>query len=87
MELVTAERIMEVWRLLGVPESLVTKTTGNLSTPEEKTRACVDLYLNCYPDPSWERIFNVLYYDYQEMAAAREAKPFHHQNGKHHYLC
>ena len=86
MELVTVDRMMEVWRWLGVPESLVARTAGNLSTPKEKTRACMDIYLNCHPNPSWNSIATVLYY-YEEMAAAREAKPFCHQNGKHHCLC
>ena len=81
MELVTADRIIKVWEWLRVPESLVKMITGNLSTTKEKTRACVDLYLNCRPyKPSWERIVSALY-ERGEMAAAREAKPFHHQNG------
>ena len=87
MALVTADRMMEVWRRLDVPESLVAMATGNLSTPKEKTRACVDLYLHCHPDPqSWKDIAGILYC-YEEMAAAREAKPFYHQNGNHHSLC
>ena len=83
MEMVTADRIMMVWGTLGVPESLVKMISRKLSTTKEKTQACVDLYLNCYPQhvPSWQRITSVLYY-YEEMAAAREAKSFHHQNGK-----
>ena len=82
MELVTADRIVEVWESLRVQESLVKMITGNLSTTKEKTRACVDLYLNCSPcKPSWESIVSVLY-KCDEMSAAREAKPFHHQNGK-----
>ena len=82
MEMVTADRIMEVWEELGVPESLVKMITGNLSTTRKKTRAWVDLYLNCSPyKPSWKDIISALY-KYREMAAAREAKPFHHQNGK-----
>ena len=81
MEMVTADKIMEVWGWLGVPESLVKMITGNLSTTKEKTRTCVDLYLNCYPKPSWKDIASDLY-ECGEMAAAREAKPFHHQNGK-----
>ena len=81
MEMVTADRIMEVWGRLDVPESLVKMITGNLSTTKEKARACVDLYLNCSPDePSWKDITLALY-DRGEVAAAREAKPFHHQNG------
>ena len=81
MEMVTADRIMEVWNWLWVPESLVKMITGNLSTTKEKTRACVDLYLNCHPESAWETITSALY-ECGEIAAAREAKTFHHQNGK-----
>ena len=82
MEMVPADRMTEVWRKLGVPESLVEMISGNLSTTKEKTRVCVDLYLNCYPDePSWRDITSALLYS-GETAAAREAKAFYHQNGK-----
>ena len=82
MEMVTADRIVKVWRRLRVPKSLVKMITGNLSTTKEKTRACVDLYLNCSPyEPSWKGIALALYMC-DEVAAAREAKMFHHQNGK-----
>ena len=81
MEMVPADRIMEVWKKLGVPESLVKMKTENLSTTKEKTRACVDLYLNCYYEPSWKHITEALYWC-EEVAAAREAKPFYDQNGE-----
>ena len=82
MEMVTADRIMEVWQRLYVPESLVKMITRNLSTTKEKTRACVDLYLNCYPDdPSWKDITSELY-ECGELAAAKEAKSFLKQNGE-----
>ena len=82
MEMVTADRIMKAWETLGVPESLVKMISENLSTTKEKTRACVDLYLNCYPHmTSWKVIISGLY-DCEEMAAAREAKSFYYQNGK-----
>ena len=77
MELVSADRFMEV---LGVPESMVTMISGHLSTTKEKTRACVDLYLNCHPDASWERITGALF-NCRELTAAREAKRFCHQSG------
>ena len=86
VELVTADRMMKVWEELGVPESLVEMMSGNFSTPKEKTRACVDLYLTCHPYPSWSSIASALYY-FGEMVAAKEAKPFYYQNGKHHCLC
>lgn len=81
MDMVTAERKVKVWEGLGVPETLVKMISGNLSTAKEKTRACVTLYLNCYPMVhSWVDIIGVLYCC-SEMAAAREAKPFYYQNG------
>ena len=80
MEMGNADKILEMWKELG--ESLVKMITGNLSTTKEKTRACVDLYLNCYPrDPSWEDIASRLY-DRGEVAAAKEAKSFLQQNGE-----
>ena len=81
MELVSADRFMEVWKGLGVPESVVTMISGHLSTTKEKTRACVDLYLNCHPDvASWEGITSVLF-DCHEMTAARQSKGFCPQDG------
>ena len=83
MEMVPADRMTEVWRSLGVPESLVEMISGNLSTVKEKTRACVYLYLNHYPEPSWRRITSVLYYsNCGDIAAAREAKAFCLKNGE-----
>ena len=81
MEMVPADRIMEVWERLGVPGSLMKLKTENLSTTKEKTRACVDLYLNSYDEPSWELITEALYCC-EEMAAAREAKSFYDPNGE-----
>ena len=82
MEMVTADRIMKVWDRLYVPQSLVKMITGNLSTTKEKTRPCVDIYLNCSPyKASWKEIAEALY-GCDEMAAAREAKPFYHKNSK-----
>ena len=81
MEMVTADGVMKVWGGLCFSESLVKMICGKLSTTKEKMRACVDLYVNCYPDPSWVGIIGELYY-HEELAAAREAKPLYHQNGK-----
>ena len=81
MELVSADRFMDVWRRLHVPESVVTMISGHLSTTKEKTPLLVDNYLNCHPDvASWERITRALY-DCHEMTAARQAKVFCPQNG------
>ena len=81
MEMVTADKINEVWERVYVLESLVKMKTRNLSTTKEKTRACVDLYLNCSPyEPSWKDIASALY-ECDEMTAAREAKTFYHKSG------
>ena len=83
MEMVPADKVMKVWGWLGVPESLVEKISRKFSTTKEKTRGCVDLYLNCYPNDelSWWDITGALY-TCGEMAAAREAKSFYHQYGE-----
>ena len=87
MEMVKADRIMKVWEELRIPESLVKMITGKPLTTKEKTRACMDRYLNCAPyDPSWRGIASALY-KCNEIAAAREAKPFYHHNGEWHSLC
>ena len=76
METVPADRVVEVWEDLGVPESLVEKISGKLSTSKDKTHIRMDLYL-CNPDhyPSWGHITSTLY-QYEERAAARKAKSF-----------
>ena len=83
MEMVPADRMMKVWGLLNVPESLVEKISRKFSTTKEKARGCVDLYLICYPNDglSWWDITEALYIC-GEMAAAREAKSFYHQYGE-----
>ena len=45
MEMVPADRVVEVWERLGVLNSLVERISRKLLTPKEKTRACVDLYM------------------------------------------
>ena len=82
MDMVQADRMIDVWRCLGVSESLAKMINRNHLTPEEKTRACVDVYLNYYPhdEPSWSGITSALY-SCEQMAAAKEAKAFCHENG------
>ena len=87
MEMVPADRVVEVWEQLGVPNLLVEIMSEKFSIA--KDRACVDLYL-CNPDdePSWGDITSALY-KFGEMAAVREAKSFldHCQNGEQCHLC
>ena len=76
METVPADRAVKVWEDLGVPESLVEKINGKLSTSKDKTHIRMDLYL-CSPDhdSSWGDITRTLY-RYGEVAAARKANSF-----------
>ena len=84
MEMVTDNKIKEVWDCLGVPDSLLKIITGNLLTEKQKTQACVALYLNYCPDMyriSWKVIAYTLYF-FDEMAAAKEARTFLHKEGR-----
>ena len=82
MEMVTADRIIEVCERLHIQDLQMLVISEKISTIKEKTRACVDLYLNCCPYvPSWKDITIVLYIC-EEMAAAREAKSFYRQKGE-----
>ena len=81
METVTAGGFLKVWKDLNFSKSLVNMVTGNLSTFKERTQACVDIFLNCEPRASWQRITTSLF-DCKEIAAARKARIFCHKNGK-----
>lgn len=85
MEMVPADGIMNVWRwlIIGISDSMVKMLNQKFSTKMEKNLAqtCTDLYFNHYPQPSWRRIVSTLY-SCEEMAAAREAKPFYFQTGE-----
>ena len=81
MELVAADRIKLVWERLSIPELLVKLISENFSTMKEQIRACVDLYVNCFPDePTWRTIVSELY-SCDEIAAAKKAKQFYYHNG------
>ena len=89
MEKVTSEdeeKIREVWEEVlvwncCVPESYLNEVESKYSTTREKTSDIADVYVNSYPEPSWERLVNGLYCC-GEMAAAKEAKSFLQKNGE-----
>ena len=83
MEKVTSDegRRREVWeRVLRwdyiTPSSYLDEVYLKYSTAEEKTHALADIYVNSRPDSSWQHLVEILYNE-SEMAAAKEAKPFH----------
>ena len=53
----------------------------NHSSEEEKLHSCADVYVTCKPYSSWKQLVRVLYYDFGEIAAAKEAKAFLQHNG------
>ena len=74
MELVSADKILDAWKRLGVQESVVKMKSEYLATAKEKTQACVEHYLNFFHDgyphePSWYGIADALY-KCREMTAA-----------------
>ena len=68
-----------------VPSPLLKEIQRRYSTDTEKIHACVDYYVNCHPDASWEFLTKTLYWS-KEFAAARESKSFM-STGKHENTC
>ena len=88
MDLVSADKVLEVWRWMGVYEPTVKMISEHLSTAKEKTRACVEHYLKFYHGrypkyryPCWRAIADALF-TCGEMTAAKRVKLFWNQNGK-----
>ena len=63
------------------PDSYLDEVDTNYTTEKEKTNVLADVYINSRPDSSWEHLVRTLY-NADELAAAREAKPFLQQNGE-----
>ena len=83
MEKVAVERRKEVWpRGDIVPAPQLEDIYQKYSTEEQRIHACADFYINCRPDSSWTHLCGGLY-GRNEMTAARKAKTFIPQTGKH----
>ena len=80
MEKVAVDKRRRVWGSV-LSWVAVEEIYSSHSSEEEKLRSCADIYATCKPDSSWEKLAQVLY-DYGEMAAAKEAKAFLHQQGR-----
>ena len=74
MEKVKVGKRRELWQKVLSWEA-VREIYSSHSSEEEKLRSCGDIYVTCAPDSSWEKLVRRLY-DYDEMAAAKEAKAF-----------
>ena len=80
MEKVTVDKRRQVWERVLNREAVKEIYSSHFSE-EEKLRSCADIYTTCKPGPSWKELVGWLY-DYGEMAAAKEAKAFLHQQGE-----
>ena len=79
MDRVTVDKRRQVWEMI-VSRKAVEEIYSSHFSEEEKLHSCADIYATCKPGPSWEELVWRLY-DYGEMAAAKEAKSFLHQQG------
>ena len=80
MEKVAVDNRRRVWKeVLGW--GAVEEIYSSYSSEEDKLHFCTDTYVTCKPDSSWKELVRKLYYDFGEMAAAKEAKTFLQQKG------
>ena len=80
MEKVTNGRVEEVWRRL-IRESILRDISSRCSTERELMHTCADIYVNCDPDSSWERVALGLY-DKEETAAVEEVRSYLNPRGR-----
>ena len=80
MEKVTDGRTENFWwRLTG--ENVLADIKSKCSTKRELMHTCADIYVNCRPDSSWERIARGLYRK-EETAAVEEVRSYLNPRGK-----
>ena len=46
---------------LNIPQSKLDAIEGQHSSPDQRSRACWDLYVSEHPSPSWKEVAYVLY--------------------------
>ena len=83
MEKVTVGKRRGVWGRIFNHRGLIEEIYSNHSSKEEELHSCADIYVTCAPSISWEELVHELY-DWDEMAAAKEAKAFLQHKGKFH---
>ena len=80
MEKVTDGRAEEVWRWL-IGSTMLEDISSKCSTERELVNTCVDIYVNCNPDSSWEEVACGLYCE-GETAAVEEVRPYLSPRGR-----
>ena len=80
MEKVTDGWADEVWWRL-IPDDLFEDIRSKYSTERELMHTCADIYVNCDPDSSWERIASGLYCE-EETAAVEEVRSYLNPRGR-----
>ena len=80
MEKVTDGKAEEVWRRL-IEYSALKDIKSKYSTEKELVNTCADIYVNCRPDSSWERVAHGLYRE-GETAAVEEVRSYLNPRGR-----
>jgi serine/threonine-protein kinase RIO1 len=80
MEKVTDGRAEEVWRRL-ISSTVLKDISSMCSTERELVNTCADIYVNCYPDSSWEEVACQLYRE-EETAAVEEVRSYLNPRGR-----
>ena len=77
---------IQIWEILVLRDVFKEiQCSGRYSTDLEKENAVVDMYVNCHPWASWERLASALYYHHQ-MAAVENVKLYLPPRGEL-YIC
>jgi hypothetical protein len=80
MEKVTDGRAEEVWRRL-IRSNVLEDISSKCSTERELVNTCADIYVNCYPDSSWER-FALTLHRVGNTAAVEEVRSYLNPRGR-----
>ena len=56
-----SERWWYIGGLLNIPQSKRNALEDQHSSPDQRSRACWDLYVSDHPSPSWKRVAYALY--------------------------
>ena len=80
IEKVTDDRAKEVWRGL-IDYTVLEDISSKCSTERELVNTCVDIYINCDPDSSWEKVACRLYRE-GETAAVEEVRSYLSPRGR-----
>ena len=80
MEKVTGGRAEKVWSWL-IDEDVLVDISSKCSTERELINTCADIYVNCNPDSSWEKVASRLH-RVGETAAVEEVRSYLNPRGR-----